>query len=183
MCYWKAGIMPMWSWEADKRMIFRSRVVTFCVSFLLWTLLSFSLDWQHLLLGVAVSLFVALMVGDMFTDAAVKWFNPHRYVWFFIYLFVFSYECVKANIDVATRVIRPHLPINPGVVKVKTILKTETGLTFLANFITLTPGTFTVDVDRQSGYLYIHWIDVKTQDVEKASRLIVSKFERILKGV
>ncbi|MDD5566365.1 MAG: Na+/H+ antiporter subunit E [Candidatus Omnitrophica bacterium] len=161
----------------------RSRVVTFTVSFLLWMLLSFSFEWQHLSVGLLVALVVALSMGDMFTDKAHKWFELKRYAWFIVYMFVFAWECLKANFDVACRVLNPRLPINPGIVKVKTILKTETALTFLANFITLTPGTFSVDVDQEKGYLYIHWIDVKTQDIEEASRIIVSKFERILKEV
>jgi multicomponent Na+:H+ antiporter subunit E len=53
----------------------------------------------------------------------------------------------------------------------------------LANFITLTPGTFSIDVDQQGGYIYIHWIDVETQDIEQASEKIVRIFERILKEV
>ncbi len=161
----------------------RSRVLTFLVSLILWHLLSFSLDWQHLLIGILVSLIVALMMGDMFTDYPQKWFHPKRYAWFLYYLAVFSWECLKSNFDVACRVLSPRLPINPGIVKVKTILKTESGLTFLANFITLTPGTFSVDVDQENGVLYIHWIDVQSQDVEAASKIIVSKFERILKEV
>ncbi|MDD5245954.1 MAG: Na+/H+ antiporter subunit E [Candidatus Omnitrophica bacterium] len=161
----------------------RSRVVTFCISYALWLTLSFSVDWQHLLIGLLVSLFAAFLMGDMFAEQAHKWFSPRRYLWFMIYVFVFTWECFKANLDVARRVLNPHLPINPGIVKVKTILKTESGLTFLANFITLTPGTLSVDVNREEGVLYIHWIDVKTQDVEEASRIIVSKFERILKEV
>jgi len=123
------------------------------------------------------------MMGDMFTDYPHKWLSPKRYLWFFIYIFIFGWECLKANLDVACRVLHPRLPINPGIVKVKTKLKTETALTFLANFITLTPGTFSIDVDKENGYLYIHWIDVKTQDVEEATRIIVSRFERILKEV
>jgi multicomponent Na+:H+ antiporter subunit E len=146
-------------------------------------LLSFSFDWQHLLVGFLAALLVASTMGDMFTDQAGKWLNLRRYIWFFIYLFVFSWECIKANIDVAFRVLAPSLPITPGIVKVKTILKTETGLTFLANFITLTPGTLTVDIDRENGYLYIHWLDVKKQDIVEASGIIVSKFEKILKEV
>lgn len=160
-----------------------SRIVTFAVSFLVWTLLSFSLDWQHLAVGLAVSCLVALTMGDMFTDQPRKWFHVRRYVWFAGYMFVFAWECFKANLDVACRVLHPKLPINPGIVKVKTILKTETALTFLANFITLTPGTFSVDIDKENGCLYIHWIDVQTQDVERASEIIVSKFEKILKEV
>ena len=161
----------------------RSRIVTFVISFIVWSLLSFSLDWQHLLIGLLASFIAALMIGDMFTSQAHKWFSLRRYRWFIFYVFVFIWECLKANLDVAYRVLHPRLPINPGIVKVKTHLKTETGLTFLANFITLTPGTFSVDIDRKNQCLYIHWIDVKSQDVEEASRIIVSNFERILKEV
>jgi len=161
----------------------RSRAITFIISLALWLLLSFSLDWQHLLVGALVASVVALLMGDMFTEQAHKWFTPRRYVWFFIYIFVFVWECIKSNIDVAWRVLNPKLPINPGIVKVKTVLKTETGLTFLANFITLTPGTLSVDIDKEEGCIYIHWIDVKTQDIEGASKIIVAKFERILKEV
>ena len=161
----------------------RSRIITFIVSFLVWTLLSFSFDWQHVVAGIAAAALTAFLMGDMFTSRPGVWLQVHRYLWFARYMVVFSWECFKCNIDVAYRVIHPNLPINPGIVKVKTILKTETGLTFLANFITLTPGTMTVDIDQEKGVLYIHWINVETQDVEKASRIIVSKFERILKEV
>ncbi|MFH0763178.1 MAG: Na+/H+ antiporter subunit E [Candidatus Omnitrophota bacterium] len=161
----------------------RSRIVTFFVSYALWLLLSFSLDWQHIITGAFVALIVALVMGDMFTERPRNWLNPSRYGWFAVYVFVFAWECIKANLDVACRVVSPKLPINPGIVKVKTILKSEASLAFLANFITLTPGTLSVDVDQAGGYLYIHWIDVKSRDIEGASRIIVSKFEKILKEV
>ncbi|MFA5156791.1 MAG: Na+/H+ antiporter subunit E [Candidatus Omnitrophota bacterium] len=161
----------------------RSRVVTFFVCVILWLLLTFPPDRQELFAAVLVGLLAALLMGDMFTSKAGRWVSPKRWRWFAVFIAVFIWECIKANFDVAIRILSPRLPINPGIVKVKTSLKSETGLTFLANFITLTPGTFTVDVDKENGYLYIHWIDVKTQDVEKATRIIVSKFERILKGV
>lgn len=161
----------------------RSRVVTFVVSFILWELLSYSLDWQHLVVGASVSLLVALTMGDMFTDTAYKWWDPKRYFWFAVYIFVFAWECLKSNFDVACRVLHPQLPIRPGIVKVKTNLKSESGLTFLANFITLTPGTFSVDIDRENGFLYIHWIDVQSQDAEESRKIIAAKFERILAKV
>lgn len=160
-----------------------SRLVTFIITFLLWLLLSFSLDWQHLLIGGLVALLTAAMMGDMFARQPLKWFSPRRYFWFAVYVLVFSWECLKANIDVALRVLSPHLPINPGIVKIKTALKTETALTFLANSITLTPGTISVDVDQEEGCLYIHWIDVRTQDMEEATQMISARFERILREV
>ncbi len=161
----------------------RSRLVTFFISFITWELLSFSLDWQHLLVGFFVSLLVALTMGDMFTKSAHKWFSIRRYFWFVVWIFIFAWECLKANLDVACRVLNPRLPIKPGIIKIKTNLKTETALTFLANFITLTPGTFTIDVDKENGYFYIHWINVDTQDIQKATEIISAKFERILKEV
>ena len=148
----------------------------------MWFILSWSLDFQHLLIGIVVASFVAFMTGDMFVQKP-HLFDIKRYFWFLRYLPVFVWECIKANIDVAYRVSHPNLPIHPGIVKVKTALKSETGLTFLANSITLTPGTLSVDVDSQRGFLYVHWIDVKDKDVEKATKMVVERFEKILKRI
>ena len=106
-----------------------------------------------------------------------------RYFWFVYYVPLFLWECFKANIDGAYRVIHPRLPMRPGIVKVKTTLKGAVGLTFLANTLTLMPGTMTVDIDRENGFLYVHWVEVKSADIDKATALIVEKFERILKRI
>lgn len=106
-----------------------------------------------------------------------------RYLWFSYYVPVFIWECFKANLDGAFRVIHPDLPMRPGIVKVKTALKSDLGLTLLANSLTLTPGTMTVDIDKENGFLYVHWIDVKSDDIDKAAELIAGKFERILKRI
>jgi len=123
------------------------------------------------------------MTGDMFVERPHQFKDIKRYLWFFYYIPIFIWECFKANVDVAYRVAHPNLPIKPGIVKVKTILKSNSGLTFLANSITLTPGTLTVDVDRENGFLYVHWIKVRDKDIEGATRLIVHKFEKILKRI
>ncbi len=75
----------------------------------------------------------------------------------------------------------PSLPINPGIVKVKTKLKSKMGRMILANSITLTPGTLTVDV--QEDTFYIHWIDVETEDIDKATEKITRKFEKYLEVI
>jgi multicomponent Na+:H+ antiporter subunit E len=138
-------------------------------------------DWQHLVVGGFVSAFVTFMIGDLFITRPHVLKHPLRYWYFFAYyLPLFLWECLKANLDVAYRVLHPRLPINPGIVKVRSKLTTDTALTFLANSITLTPGTMSVDIDKDNGILYIHWIDVKTKDVESATRIIVEHFEKIL---
>jgi multicomponent Na+:H+ antiporter subunit E len=88
---------------------------------------------------------------------------------------------IKSNLDVARRVITPSLPINPGIVEVKTRLKSKMGRMILANSITLTPGTLTIDILEDT--LYIHWIDVKTEDTREATEQIVRKFEKYLEKI
>ena len=160
------------------------KIVLFIISYIVWCLLNWLPDWQHLLVGVFVAWFVAFMVGDLFVNRPGILFHPQRYVYFvFGYLPLFIWEVLKANIDVAYRVLHPLLPIKPGIVKVKSALKSDTALTFLANSITLTPGTMSVDIDRDNGVLYIHWINVQEKDVAKATQVIVERFEIILKNI
>ena len=161
----------------------KSRVVSFFISFIVWTGLSWSVNWQHILTGVLVSSLVAWVTGDLFTKNPWKFKEPVRYLYLVYYVLVLIWEMVKANLDVAYRVLHPGLPIKPGIVKVRTRLKSEAALTYLANSITLTPGTFTIDVDSENGFLYIHWIWVVTEDVEKATQIIVHKFENILEKI
>jgi len=66
-------------------------------------------------------------------------------------------------------------------VKIKTTLKTKTAKVFLANSITLTPGTMTCDIDGE--YLYIHWIWVYDEQIDNASRLIAAPFEKYLRRI
>ena len=161
----------------------KSKIILFIFGFIVWMLLSWPPDSEHALVGILVAAFVAALTGDMFSHRPHHFGHPIRYLWFAYYVHMFLWECLKANIDVARMVLHPKLPINPGIVKVRTTLKSDTGLTFLANSITLTPGTLAVDIAPKEGIIYVHWIDVKTQDKEKATQLIVSKFERILRKI
>jgi multicomponent Na+:H+ antiporter subunit E len=161
----------------------KSRIILFIIGFIIWMLLGWPLDFQHAIVGIFVAGFVAMFTGDMFSRRPHHFGHITRYLWFAYYVPLFLWECLKANIDVALRVLNPKLPINPGIVKVKTTLKSDTALTFLANSITLTPGTFCVDIKPDEGILYIHWIDVKTQDTERATQLIVNTFENVLKRI
>jgi len=87
--------------------------------------------------------------------------NPLRWVIFLVYLIgPFFWAMAKANVDVAYRVITGK--INPGIVKISPGLKTDLGITLLADSITLTPGTLSVDIDEKNNDLYIHWINVTT---------------------
>ncbi len=153
-------------------------------SFVVWSILCWIPDKQHLIAGAIVSLIVAAVMGSVFITRPHMLFNPIRVFYFlFWYIPVFIWELVRANFDVAYRVIHPSMNIKPGIVRLKTDLKSDTGITFLANSITLTPGTLTVDVDKDKGVLYIHWIYVVGSDPETTFREIGSRFEPMLKKI
>lgn len=152
-------------------------LILFC--FIVWLLLTWTLNWQHLLIGGIVAVLTGIAFGFLFKNDSLKILNIVRWFWAIVYIPVFVWEMAKANVDVASRVIFGKLrPIKPGIVKVKTRLKSEMGKVFLANSITLTPGTLTVDLKDE--YLYIHWIYVRHKDMEKATQNIVSRFESFL---
>lgn len=137
---------------------------------------------QVLIAGVIVSIGVALFSARFFVhkNPFYLW-NPGRLVVFVFYcLVVFVWELTKANIDVAKRALNPSLPVNPGIVKVPVDLKSEYGQSMLANSITLTPGTITLDTVEQQGklYYYIHWIDVAATDPGEAGDAIKGTLEK-----
>lgn len=153
----------------------------FVLLFLIWVMLTDSLEPLNLLLGFGIAAALAFIFGKNSMVFGELRFTPRMFYYTLLYLIVFLWELIKSNINVALRVINPKLPINPGIVKVKTKLKSPMGRMILANSITLTPGTLTIDM--KGDELYIHWIDVKSLDVEEASRQILGKFEKYLEEI
>ena len=159
----------------------RSKLVLFVFCFILWTGLNWPLNDQWFLAGIAVSTLVSYVVGDIFTKRPHIVVHVKRYFWFAFYAVVLIVEAVRANIEVSYRVLHPDVPINPGIVKVKTKIKSEIGLTLLANSITFSTGGCSVDIDRKKGYIYVHCIDVESQNIKAATEMIATRFEKIIK--
>jgi len=157
------------------------RFLHFLILLVIWLMLTWSLQWQEVAVGIVIALIAELMLGDIFPSGAVKIFYPRRFFWLVIYTVEFILFVIKANFDVAYRVLNIYLPIRPGIVKVRTKLKTDMARTFLANSITLTPGTLTVD--SVGDHLYIHWINIVSEDPQEETEIIVRKFERLLERI
>ncbi|MGQ9477216.1 MAG: Na+/H+ antiporter subunit E [Candidatus Bipolaricaulia bacterium] len=158
-------------------------ILAFVLSFGFWVLLVWPLDWQEIFIGLFAALIAMILFGGMLRVKELKkLLNPLRYLWGLYYILALIYYIIKANLDVAYRVLHPKMPILPGIVKVRTTLKNDIARTILANSITLTPGTLSVDLS-DDGHYYVHWINVRAQDVEGASERIVGRFERILRRV
>ena len=135
---------------------------------------------QEILFGIIVASIVSIFTQKFFVkDEPLALLKPSALLNLIAYIPVFFVALVKSNIDVAKRALSPKVDVNPGIVKIKTDLKSDYGLAMLANSITLTPGTITMDIKENDGEyeMFIHWIDVKTQDVEEASEEIKGNFE------
>jgi len=163
------------------------RLIYFVLGFVIWILLTWpfvdgGIDRQVIIAGLIASVIVALLFHEILPKEHHVFISPLRVFWFLVYVPVFFYYVIKANFDVVYRALHPQMPIRPGIVKIKTNLKTDSGITALANSITLTPGTLTVDLT-DDGYLYIHWINVKSDDIEKATELIAQRFEWFLQRI
>ena len=146
-----------------------------------WLLLTFSLALSNLIVGAIASLIASLVFGKYFLSGGTRCIQPQRYYWLIVYLVIFIWECLKANFDVAYRVLHPAMPIRPGIVKVKTGLKSDFARMMLANSITMTPGTITVDII--GDYFYVHWIFVGSEDPEIYSHKVMGRFEKYIKKI
>lgn len=145
---------------------------------LFWILLNGSLAPDVLAVGVAASAAIATAFRRH-----LGWFSglrltPKALATTVAYVFFYLKELVKSNVNVAAIVLSPDLPVQPGIVTVRTRLNSPMGRMLLANSITLTPGTLTVDLDGDE--LHIHWVTVDSPDIEAATQAIVAGFERYL---
>lgn len=159
---------------------FARNVFTFVVSLVFWILLTGSLDSQELVAGLLVSAIVTLLAAPRLTLLdGIRW-SPRTLPAFARFLAAFSIALLRANLDMARRVLSPSLPIRPDVVEVRTRLQSDLGRLVLANSITLTPGTLSIDVDEDR--LLVHWIDCEPgTDLEAATASIVGQFESHLR--
>lgn len=136
--------------------------------------LGYLFHWQELVAGVVLSLIAAAIARTMLGKAENnKLF--FRFPLFIAYIPVWFIALAKANIEVAIMVITGN--IRPGIVKIKPGLKTNLGKTILANSITLTPGTLTVDLSEKTDDMYIHWIKVKdTKTMDERIKAVCGSF-------
>ena len=155
-------------------------ILLFLFLMIFWILLT-GFQIQELIIGSVVDLIVTLIFlhkSNLFSEFRL---SLKSFLLSLIYIFVFLKELIKSNLDVAFRVLNPKLPIKPGIVRVKTKLKSKLGRIILANSITLTPGTLTVET--RDDTFYIHWIDVSAKNIEESTQAIVSKFEKYLEVI
>ncbi len=140
--------------------------------FSMWLVLSASLDMANILIGLGVSIAVALLYTKMFKHTKFEFINP---IWFLVYIFILLKNIIISNVQIAKRTLSKDMKLAPAIIKVKTNLKSDWKKLLLANSITLTPGTLTLDIVDDT--LFIHVIEFRDSDNKEA---ITQEFEDII---
>ncbi len=138
----------------------------------MWLVLTGNFNIANILVGVGVSFSISLLYIKMFKHSEFEFINPF---WLLIYILILVKNLVISNIQIAIRVLSKDMNLKPRIVAVKTELKSDWKKLLLANSITLTPGTLTLDIKDDT--LFIHVIECSNiQEKEK----ITKEFEDII---
>ncbi len=163
------------------RLNLQHHLFLFVVIFLLWLLLTGSVSRNELITGFFIAAVVSLISAPYITVFEGIRYRPAALISVFTYLGYFSIALIRANFDMARRVLSPSLPISPELLEVETRLESKLGQMLLANSITLTPGTLSVEL--RHNRILVHWIAAPEGiDLEQATKDIATGFEKHISG-
>ena len=155
--------------------------LTFFICYLLWLLLTASVAFDELFSGFIIALIISWLSAPKLAILNGLRIYPGMFWALIKYLAYFFQALIKANLDLAKRVVSKKINIQPQMVEIETTMQSNLGKLFLANSISLTPGTLSVDVI--GNRILVHWIDCPDDSViQSNTRAIVDKFEVYLKG-
>lgn len=147
-------------------------------------------------LNILLTIIWVLITGDMsFTNSTFAFIMAYGILWLIsrtadntqrkyfvivprtiIFVGFFLKELVKANLQVAFEVMTPYYNMKPGIIALPIDVKSDFEISLLANMISLTPGTFSIDVSTDRKILYVHAMYVSNK--EKFIQDIKQGFEK-----
>ena len=142
-----------------------------------WAFATGSLSEVNLLVGFLVGMGVLHVVGEALGDAryAVRFFRAIGLIGFFLI------ELALSSVRVAIDVLKPEMTMTPAVIAVPLDVRSDAEITLLANLISLTPGTLSLDVADDKPCLYVH--AMYGEDPEAVADEIKRSFERRIQEV
>lgn len=143
---------------------------------LVWIILFEELSPKTAVSGLVVSFLCLFFTEKYLLGNSYYYEYPINIPWLLKYILFLLIEIYKAGISTIIKVFTGN--INPGIVEIETSLEDDFSRVILANSITLTPGTVTVDKDDNK--LKVLWLDVETKDSEEAGKIIKKNLEKIL---
>jgi len=144
---------------------------------LLWLLMVNSIAPGQWLLGALLAWLIPYLTQS-FWPQSMALSSPMLVVRFVL---VVLWDVVVANIQVAIWILGPQKKLQPGFMKIPLLLEQDFTITLLANTISISPGTVTVDLQMEEGYLLVHSLHVT--DVDAAIAEIKRRYEAPLKEI
>lgn len=126
----------------------------------IWVALTGNFQFANVLFGFLLSYFLLWIITRGSGNAHYFKLMPRMVAFFFFFI----YELVKANLQVAYEIVTPKLSMTPGIVAVPLSVKSDFEITMLANLITLTPGTLSLDVSEDREVIYVHSMYIKNRE-------------------
>ncbi|MET0943430.1 MAG: Na+/H+ antiporter subunit E [Mesorhizobium sp.] len=173
--------MPSGSEKPVSRFAPQGMITLWIVLFVAWMVANSTLAVEVALTGAAITFGLAYIFtvrGDVWRH--IRW-TPSGLYHFLAYTGTFIVELVKANLNMMRYVYSPRIDIKPGIVKVRTRLKSPIGRLALCNSIALTPGSLVLDVKDET--MFIHWLDVQSTDIDEATKALAEPYEKHLEKV
>jgi multicomponent Na+:H+ antiporter subunit E len=143
----------------------------------IWMFLSESYSFASFIVGFVIGAALLYLLNRFIPDS--YYFKHVKAILYLVFLFI--RELLLANIEVLKWVYKPKLDFQPGILALPIDVKKNWEITLLANLITLTPGTLSVDVSRDQRYIYIHALDLP--DVNETIVSIKESFEKAIREV
>lgn len=139
---------------------------------LVWAAVTGSFSLVNVIFGFALGALALSLIREQV--GSVGYFSRARRVLSLMVLFI--YELVLSSVRVAAIVLRPGMNLKPGIFAYPLKVDRDFEITLLANLITLTPGTLSVDVSDDRKMLYVHALDCS--DPDQTRQDIADGFER-----
>ncbi|MGS2614591.1 Na+/H+ antiporter subunit E [Micromonospora sp. LZ34] len=167
--------------EARGRVVrWRDQLITYGWLVLIWMLLWGDFSWGNLLGGLLVGGAV-LVFFPLPPVAFAGRLRPGPLVLFVVR---FAGELVRASVHVARIAVQPGYRPRSGIIAVRLRVRTDLNLALTAEVISLVPGTLIVEVDRDTGTLYVHVLDVRgPQDLTDSRERILAVERRLVRAV
>ncbi len=140
---------------------------------LIWAAAGGQFTLTNLTMGFAVGYLVLLLIRPVLppSDYHARFWRTLAFIGFY------AREVVKASLRVVYEVITPGHSMNPGVIGLPLDARTDVEIATLANLISFTPGTLSLDVSKDRRTLYIHAMYID-EDVETLRRELKDTLER-----
>lgn len=132
---------------------------------LVWAMLTASFTAASLLTGLVFGYLVLLVVARLSGEATSYTRKIPEVIGFALF---YGWELIRSNVRVAFEVLTPTHTMKPGVIGLRLEATTDAEITILANLITMTPGTLSLDVANDRRMLFIHAMYIDDEDALRA---------------